>query len=217
MLGPRSRDNAALLLHLFGRSDLDGRGDASKGSGQVISKARETIRSLSLLTLLAGVGVLGALLIWLSHYLPWQLAQELTKEFGAAALIAAILGITVDRGLKTELAKDVFFAAFRYVLPDELKSEVLRIINYRLMTRDHFVIVEIVPINDELAGSRQHQRRSFNRERGARVAGHFQQASSRRMGVPRPQVQRGRVFHGDRRRRFERSAGPTDSGGDAVT
>jgi len=116
----------------------------------VISKTREAIRSLSLFTILAGVGVAGALMIWLSHSLPWQLAQEITKELGAAVLIAAILGITVDRGLKTELAKDVFFAAFRYVLPDELKSEVLRIINYRLMSHDHLVIVEIVPINNDL-------------------------------------------------------------------
>jgi len=43
---------------------------------------------------------------------------------------AGVLGLTVDTFLKREFARDVFVAAFRYVLPDELKEEVCRIIGF---------------------------------------------------------------------------------------
>ena len=63
-------------------------------------------------------------------------------EVGIALIIAAILGLTVERALKTDLVQNVFLAAFNYVLPDELKDEVARVINYRFLCRKQVVVIE---------------------------------------------------------------------------
>jgi hypothetical protein len=75
-----------------------------------------------------------------------HLLAELLKEVGVALMIAAFLGLTVDRLLKLEMARDVFLAAFRYVLPDELKEEVGRIISYKFICTEHRTVIEIVEI-----------------------------------------------------------------------
>ena len=86
----------------------------------------------------------------MAHYVPWEIPREVIKELGVAALIASILAATVDQALKTDLAKDAFYAAFSYVLPEELKDEVTRIINYKFLCIEHYMLVEITEINDEL-------------------------------------------------------------------
>ena len=52
--------------------------------------------------------------------------------------------------LKTQFAKDVFLAAFAYVLPSELKAEVARIIGYRFICTEHHTIIEITEVGDGL-------------------------------------------------------------------
>ena len=72
---------------------------------------------------------------------------------GVAFVIAAVLGLTVDWALKAELARDVFQAAFNYVLPDELKEEVQRVINYKFLCRKHYGLIEVTPAGSDLSES----------------------------------------------------------------
>ena len=56
----------------------------------------------------------------------------------------------MDTFLKRELARDVFAAAFRYVLPDELKEEVHRIINYKFLCIDSLSVITITALPNDL-------------------------------------------------------------------
>jgi hypothetical protein len=100
---------------------------------------------------LAALAALGGCVIAVSQYFVDQVViREIVKELGVAALIAAALGLTVDQAMKAELVRDAFYAAFRYVLPEELKAEVARIIDYRFICTDHHSIVEVIEVGDGL-------------------------------------------------------------------
>jgi hypothetical protein len=86
------------------------------------------------LTAMAVIGVAG---IIYAPDLPWEAVRAPSKDIASALLTAAILGATADRFFHAELARDVFRAAFRYVLPDEIKDEVNRIIDYRPLCIAH--------------------------------------------------------------------------------
>ena len=156
MLGQPSsnqdRQDATLLWHLFSgqnlalddRDVLQATGDVQMGQ-EAIPKAR-----VQLWFLLAGLVVSGAAAIIGSIWIPWQWLAEITKQFGSALLVAGLLGLTVDRALKIELIRNVFYAAFRYLLPTEIKDEVARVIGYKFLCTDHHTVIEIEPIDDEL-------------------------------------------------------------------
>ena len=76
----------------------------------------------------------------------WRATQHLVREIGGALFTAAFLGFTVDRASKIELIRDAFYAAFRYVLPPELKEEVAWIINYKFLCTKHYMVVTLEPI-----------------------------------------------------------------------
>jgi hypothetical protein len=80
--------------------------------------------------------------------LPRAWMQRTLEDIGIALVTASILGITIDRALKIELARDVFIAAFRYVVPSALKEELLKIITYRLICERHHWLVQIEKLDD---------------------------------------------------------------------
>lgn len=77
---------------------------------------------------------------------PWEVARSLAKELGPGIFTAGILASLVEPFFRNEFARDAFLAAFRYVLPEELKEEVQRIINYKFLCTDSLMIVKIDPI-----------------------------------------------------------------------
>lgn len=99
-----------------------------------ISKAE-----VQLWSILGAMLVFGGLALLTSEAWPWKPVEKTSEGLGIALLTAAFLGISVDRILKIELARDVFQAAFRYVLPPELKDEVARIINYKFVASSRVV------------------------------------------------------------------------------
>lgn len=116
---------------------------------------KKTTNSQMHLRLIAGgVALLGVIMIggagYLQEYLPWELPGEVIKQAGAAFLIASTLAVTVHLALAADMAKDAFYASFRYVLPEEMKDEVKRIINYRFLAIEHRAVVEISEIDDDL-------------------------------------------------------------------
>jgi hypothetical protein len=96
---------------------------------------------------MALVGVAGSIL---HGCLPWHWASELLRDLSVALFVAGLLAVSVDVVLKTELAKDVFNAAFSYFLPDELKQEIRRIIEYKFLCVKHHMALKLLPIDGGL-------------------------------------------------------------------
>ena len=111
---------------------------------------------------LAAMGAAGLAGIIGGPYLPWKITHEPVKDVSSALLTAAILGATADRFFHADLARDVFRAAFRYVLPDEIKDEVNRIINYRMLCVYHDSSISVEPMDDLMRVTIKSERRMKN-------------------------------------------------------
>jgi hypothetical protein len=107
-----------------------------------ISKAEVQLRGI-----LGAMLILGVIALLISEALPWKALEKTSEGVGIALLTAGLLGLSVDRILKIELARDAFQAAFRYVLPLELKDEVARIINYKFLCTKHHGVIRM---NDDV-------------------------------------------------------------------
>jgi hypothetical protein len=112
---------------------------------QSISKAQVTLWAI-----LGSMFVSGLVLVLTAEAWPWKAVDKLSEGVGVALLTAALLGISVDRILKIELARDVFQAAFRYVLPPELKDEIARIISYKFLCTKYYGVINVVSAGDDL-------------------------------------------------------------------
>ena len=97
---------------------------------------------------LSALLLVGGGLQWVAQYTPpWS--DRLITEMGVAFVVAAILGLTVDWALKAEFARDVFRAAFSYVIPPEFKNEVAKILAFDFMAERHLWRVQVQKVNDE--------------------------------------------------------------------
>jgi hypothetical protein len=93
------------------------------------------------------VGVAGS--IW-HEAIPWIWAGHLARDVSVALFVAGILAASVDTFFKSEFAKDVFNAAFSYFLPEELKQEIRRIIEYKFLCARHRMTLKLVPLEGGL-------------------------------------------------------------------
>ena len=124
---------------------------ASVYDGEEMAKRQTTITraEVKLWAVLAAVAIAGvAISAAAEWYLSPGILRTLAKELGVAAATAGILGLTVDIFLKREFAKDVFKAAFSYILPEALKEEAARIVGYQFLCTRHKMIVDIDEIED---------------------------------------------------------------------
>jgi hypothetical protein len=110
---------------------------------EVISKARARFWAVSIMSVV--LGTVGS--IW-NYLLPWEWAQHLARDVSVALFVAALLSVSVETFFRAEFARDVFYAAFSYVLPDELKEEINRVINYKFICERHHMILKITEIDD---------------------------------------------------------------------
>jgi hypothetical protein len=108
---------------------------------------------------------------------PFSWAEGPVKELGIALVTSGVLGLTVDTFLKREFARDVFVAAFRYVLPDPLKEEVRRIMNYKILCEEALIVVKISIVDgaDDLVKVDMNFERVFRNitQHSERMHGHF--------------------------------------------
>jgi hypothetical protein len=93
---------------------------------------------------LAGFG-----LIIVPAVLAWTWDVGIIHEVGIALLAAAILGFTIDRWMKAEIRTDTFKAALGHVMRPEFRTEVARIIGYKLICERHFLFIEIEKVDDD--------------------------------------------------------------------
>ena len=143
-----SRDDAVLLSYIMcGPSEFpNASGQSMTGDlNEWVPKAQLNIRRI--LFGMFALGIVGGIY---NDYVPWPWLSHAVKELSSALLIASLLGLTVDIFLKREFARDVFVAAFRYVLPDVLKEEVRRIINYKFLCIESTSIVAIAKMPNNL-------------------------------------------------------------------
>lgn len=114
------------------------------GDGGEGWKSAAQIRIWMILGIMILIGVVSAIG---AEHIPQEWIKRLVVELGSGLFTAGILGLTVDTFFKRQFARDVFQAAFRYVLRPELKEEVGRIIGYKLLCIRHLLVVEITPMD----------------------------------------------------------------------
>lgn len=99
--------------------------------------------------------VVGAGLVSASALVPngiwWAILSALFVGVGVAAFTAAILGFTIDRWLKTDIARDVFLTAIGHYLPENfrelLKDEMIRLASHKTLCEKHEMKLIIEPID----------------------------------------------------------------------
>jgi hypothetical protein len=106
------------------------------------------------------IAVIGAVLIVIGtdftkasseyHGIDLTVVGEIIREAGSAALIAALLGFTVDQWLKAAIAQDAFEGAMGYVLPPPLREPVRWISGTEWICEEHTHHVIIKEINPEI-------------------------------------------------------------------
>jgi hypothetical protein len=92
---------------------------------------------------------MGIIAIVIPAWNEWQWDHGVTTEIGIALLISAVLGATIDRWMKSEIASDVFRAAIGYVLPEEFHSEVQKIISFKFMCEAHDMWYDIYRLDED--------------------------------------------------------------------
>lgn len=70
--------------------------------------------------------------IWGDEF-PWGKMMPAIKELGPGIFTAGILALLIEPFFRREFARDAFLAAFRYILPAELKDEVEKILAYNFI------------------------------------------------------------------------------------
>jgi hypothetical protein len=85
----------------------------------------------------------------LSDSIPWEWTRPIAKELGPGVFTAGILAWLVDPYFRKEFARDAFLAAFRYVLPEEFKEEVAKILTFNFIAEQHTWTVMIEKVDDE--------------------------------------------------------------------
>lgn len=122
----------------------DQKGGARDGEAQVTLKGKLPPWAVLVIIALGGtVFLIGGNVEWGIWGDKSDWAHGLARDVGIALATTAVLGFTVDRWLKLEIAVDVFKAALGYVLPEEFREEIRRISNYKWICEKHLLIVQI--------------------------------------------------------------------------
>ena len=100
----------------------------------------------AVLTILAVLGLTGIIVPALRE---WQWDHGVVNELGVAFLIAAVLGTTIDRWMKTEIAADVFRATLGYVMPKEFHSEIQKVLSFPFMCESHEMWYDIYSLQTD--------------------------------------------------------------------
>jgi|GEM_PF-2768661 len=103
---------------------------------------------------------LGIILIIPVNFYDYEL-WSITRDIGIALLIAGALGLTVDKLLRYQLAKDAFKASIGYLLPDELKPEMEWVYQQEIIAIKHRQICKLTPLGNDLVVMRVSINRTF--------------------------------------------------------
>lgn len=119
--------------------------------GEVNMKPKTLWERWRITTTMLLILLIGLLLLFVCHSFLQKLPElkHVLDSVAVAIIIAGILGLTIDRIFRKQLAEDAFRAAVGYLLPDELKGELEWIYNSRIICMEHSQECELSPIDDE--------------------------------------------------------------------
>lgn len=118
---------------------------SSKGVGMAIDVGAKW-RKLATTTTLLAIGLIGLILILLveapsGRVYGWDIVwANLITHVGIAAIVASILGLTVDWALKEGLISDAVGAALGHLLPERLKPELRWLYDQKVMATQSFQV-----------------------------------------------------------------------------
>lgn len=85
---------------------------------------------LHFVLLMVGILLLGLVFLISLHWIPeqWVVRRILVGGFGEALIVAAILALTADRYIKSDIVHEIFTDAHKYLvgyhLPEEMKERI---------------------------------------------------------------------------------------------
>jgi hypothetical protein len=132
----------------YGLTILNSALDAEKPEDEM----EVTSQDVKFWAIMAGFGVFGVLLITAVYFFPdqWILKRLLTLSIGEAFVVAAILGLTVDRYLKGDLIRKVSQDVYKYMvgynLPAEIKGRLQALMGTALVRRNWQIAYTLIPI-----------------------------------------------------------------------
>jgi hypothetical protein len=103
--------------------------------------------------ILSVLAIFGLLAIIIPSIYEIRVDHGVISAIGTALVVAAILGFTIDRWMKAEIASDVFRAALGYILPKEFHDAIHNLISFSFMCEAHEMWYEITPIKAYVAAS----------------------------------------------------------------
>lgn len=105
----------------------------------------------AILVILAAFGVL-ALVI--PSNIGFASDHGVVEAIGTAILVAAILGFTIDRWMKSEIASDVFRSTLGYILPPEFQGEISKIVSFKFVCDEHEMWYDIKKLTADTVSCR---------------------------------------------------------------
>jgi hypothetical protein len=81
---------------------------------------------------------------------PYEVTKPLFKELGPGVFTAGILAGLVEPFFRNEFARDAFLAAFRYVLPEEFREEIAKIIKFEFVAKRQVWTVQVEAATDDV-------------------------------------------------------------------
>ncbi|MBI5787701.1 MAG: hypothetical protein HZA78_02445 [Candidatus Schekmanbacteria bacterium] len=103
----------------------------------------------SILMVMIGCFFIGTFFILLSNIVTWPKLESIVAHIGTAFYVVTILGCTVEYLIKKQLMKDVFEAAFGYVLPKILQPELQWICNQTIICTDSDWVIDLKFLDDD--------------------------------------------------------------------
>jgi hypothetical protein len=131
------RADASIFLALLGTTGAAEEA-MQDGKGLTWPQIRYWLACLGLIVVGIGATIWGG---------PWEPIRNTAKELGPGIFTAGILASLVEPFFRHEFARDAFLAAFRYVLPEEFKEEVEKIIRHEFIAEKQVWKVKIEKID----------------------------------------------------------------------
>jgi hypothetical protein len=99
--------------------------------------------------ILGAIFVGGLLMVIVPHWLEWSWDKQIIPELGKALIITSVLGFTIEPSLRKALARNVFAAAFGYLMPEDVREQLIEIASQRLLCIEHRMNVSITYLDTD--------------------------------------------------------------------
>lgn len=96
------------------------------------------------------IGLSGCVLVGISEYFRWDWDYGVIRGIGEAAIVASLLGFTIDRWFRQDFARDVFYAAFGAMFREEFREELRWITSFEWLATKSLCHIKIDDLGNEI-------------------------------------------------------------------